>query len=99
MVYTGEWCKYAGFRGKQLDAVLRDMVPPSHGSDSEQEQGELDVPPEDEEFFDAPDADAMKEAISKFVNGLEQQERRGFTEFHTHLQRLNLFLDLQKSAK
>ncbi len=60
------------------DAVLRDIVPPSYGSDSEQEQGEPDVPPEDEKFFDTPDADAMEEVIGEFV-GLEQQERRGFT--------------------
>jgi hypothetical protein len=44
-------CEYAGFCGRQHDAVLRDMVSPSQGLDSEQEQGELDVPPEDEEFF------------------------------------------------
>ncbi len=38
--------------------------------DSEQEQGlgDPDVLPEDEEFFDTPDANAMKQAISKFVN-------------------------------
>ena len=77
MVCTREWCDYTGFRGKQRNAVLRDMDWPSHGSDSEQEQGEPDVPPEYEEFFDIPDADAMEEAISKFVDGLEQQEKRG----------------------
>ena len=43
------------------DAVLRDIVSPFFGSDSEQEQGEPDVPPEDEKFFDTPDADAMEE--------------------------------------
>jgi hypothetical protein len=92
MVYTSEQCEYAGFRGRQRDAVLCDLVPPSHGSespsDSEQEKGEPDVPFEDEEFFYAPDADAMEEAISKF--GLEQQERRGFREIHTHLQRISV---------
>ena len=40
MVYTSEQCEYAGFRRKQRHAVVRDMVPPPHGSDSEQEQGE-----------------------------------------------------------
>ncbi len=29
----------------------------------------------------------MEEAISKFVDGLEQQESRGFTEIQTYLQR------------
>ncbi len=83
MVCKSEWCYSTGFRGKQRDAALRYMVRPSHGSDSEQEQGDPDVPTEDEEFFETPDADAMEEAISKFVNGLEQQERRGSTAIHT----------------
>ena len=68
------------------------MVRPSHGSDTEQEQEQEqrdpDVPPEDEELFETPDAYAMEEAISKFLDGLEQQERRGFTEIQTYLQRL-----------
>ncbi len=51
MVYTSEWCKYADFRGRQRDAVLLDMVLPSHGSDLVQKQREPDVPPKDEEFF------------------------------------------------
>ncbi len=65
MICTSEWCDYTGFCGKQCDAVLRDMVWPSPGSDSEQEHGDPDVPPEDEELFETPDADAMEEAISK----------------------------------
>ena len=67
------------------------MVRPCHGSDTEREQeqdGDPDVPPEDEELFETPDADAKEEAISKFLDGLEQQERRGFTEIQTYLQRL-----------
>ncbi len=43
MVCTSEWCYSTGFRGKQRDATLRDMVRLSHGSDSEQEQGDPDV--------------------------------------------------------
>ena len=86
MVCTSEWCDYTGFRGKQrdaLDAALRDMVWPSPGSDSEQEHEDHGVPPEDKELFETPDADAMEETISKFVDRLEQQVRRGFTEIHT----------------
>ncbi len=66
-----------GFQGKHRDAVMRDIVLLSHGSDSEQahDQGDPDVPLEDEEFFDRPDADDVEEAISKFVNGLEKQLR------------------------
>ena len=40
-----------------------------------QEQGDLDVPPEDEKFFDTPDVDAMEEAISKFLK--DWSNRRG----------------------
>ncbi len=61
MVCTSEWCNYTGFCGKQHDAALLDMVWPSHGSDSEQKQGDPDVTPEDEELFETPDADAMEE--------------------------------------
>jgi hypothetical protein len=48
---------------------------------SEQQHDERDPdpgPPEDKECFDAPDASSMEEAISKFVEGLESQERSGF---------------------
>ncbi len=38
--------------------------------------------PEDEEFFVRPDVAAMEEAIGKFLDGLEGQERRGFEEMH-----------------
>ena len=34
--------------------------------------------PEDEEFFDRPDATTMKEAISLFLDGMEAQECSGF---------------------
>jgi hypothetical protein len=62
------------------------MVPPSHGSNSEQAhgQGDPDFPPENEEFFDRPDADDMEEAISKFLNGLKKQERSSFKEIHSY---------------
>jgi hypothetical protein len=33
--------------------------------------------PEDDEFFGAPDAESQEEAINRFMEGLEQQERRG----------------------
>jgi hypothetical protein len=40
---------------------------------------------QDEEFFVRPDAAGMEEAISKFLDGLEGQERRGFEEMHRFL--------------
>jgi hypothetical protein len=44
--------------------------------------------PEDEEFHKAPDADSMEEAIGKFTEGLEGQERTGFSQIHSLLQHL-----------
>ena len=45
--------------------------------------------PEDGEFMDArPDAAEMEEAIGKFVNGLENQERSGYHELHSLLSKL-----------
>jgi hypothetical protein len=47
----------------------------------EQQHDERDpdpCPPEDDECFNAQDADSMEEAISKFVDGLESQEHSGF---------------------
>ena len=44
--------------------------------------------PEDNEFFDRPDADTMEEAISRFMDGLEAQERCGFNDLHGLLGRL-----------
>ena len=54
------------------------------------EDGDWGIPcPEDAEFMDArPDAAEMEEAIGKFVNGLEQQERSGYHELHSLLSRL-----------
>ena len=43
---------------------------------------------EDNEFFDRPDADTMEDAISRFMDGLEAQERGGFNDLHGLLGRL-----------
>ncbi len=43
---------------------------------------------EDEEFFDRPDAATMEEAISRFMDGMEAQERGGFNDLHGLLGRL-----------
>ena len=79
----------------QTARCLRDNVLPFPGSDSEQERGDPDVPPEDEELFETSDADAMEEAISKFVDGLERQASLKFRPISNAC----LFLDLLKSAK
>ncbi len=41
-----------------------------------------------EEFDKATDADSMEETISKFMEGLEGQERAGFSQIHRLIQRL-----------
>jgi hypothetical protein len=51
------------------------------------------LPAGDGECFDAPDADSMEEAISKFVEGLDSQERSGFDDIH----RLGLPVSLTKA--
>jgi hypothetical protein len=70
------------------------------------EEGDPNPCPEDEEFHKAPDADSMEEAIGKFVEGLEGQERAGFSQIHSLLQCLpvsvqkerGLYLDLSDAV-
>jgi hypothetical protein len=53
------------------------------------EHGNQDPCQEDEEFFESrPDAATMEEAIGKFMDGMEAQERGGFKELHSLLARL-----------
>ncbi len=49
------------------------------------EEGDPSPCPEDDEFFVRPDAAGMEDAIGKFLDGLEGQERRGFEEMHRFL--------------
>jgi hypothetical protein len=39
-------------------------------------------------LFDAPAAESIEEAISKFVDGLESQERSGFDDIHQLIKHL-----------
>jgi hypothetical protein len=57
-------------------------------SEPEPEEGDYAPCPEDEEFFVRPDAAGMEEAIGKFLDGLEGQERSGFEELHQFLAKL-----------
>ena len=67
------------------------MVQPPLSSEQQHDERDPDpCPPEDEECFEAPDAESMEEAISKFVDGLEAQERSGFDDIHRLIQRLPL---------
>jgi hypothetical protein len=52
------------------------------------EEGDRNPCPEHEEFHKVPDADSMEEAIGKFMEGMEGQERAGFSQIHSLFQRL-----------
>ena len=51
-------------------------TPPSSDPDG----GDPHPCPEDDEFFGVPDAESQEEAINRFMEGLEQQECRGFSQ-------------------
>ena len=76
-----------GFRGARRDENMRmPDVQPMH---ADAEHGNQDPCQEDEEFFESrPDAATMEEAIGKFMDGMEAQERGGFKELHSLLARL-----------
>ena len=75
-----------GFRGQHRDAVLRDVPQPSFARDDEDRGSPC---PEDGDFVDArPDATEIVEAISKFISGLECQEKSCFEGLHTLLSKL-----------
>ena len=57
-------------------------------TDQEHEKGDPDPCPEDEGVFVGPDSASMEEAICKFLDGLEGQERSGFKNVHSFLAKL-----------
>ena len=69
---------------------MRAGVPVStqpYGTDDD--EGDNNPCSEDEEFFQGrPGAEDMDEAITKFLDGLEGQERSGFKDLHRFLGRL-----------
>jgi hypothetical protein len=84
---------FAGYRGARRDALMGDVGQPPHVSEDGEmgpsdEEGDPNPCPEDEEFYKVPDADSMEEAIGRFMEGLEGQERAGFSQIHSLLQRL-----------
>ena len=79
LCFASEPC-FTGFRGVLRDAYMQ--VP-----DAQQPPADLDIDrddpcPEDEEFFDRPDAATMEEAISWFMDGMEAQECCGLKDLH-----------------
>ncbi len=77
----------SGFCGSQRDAnilVSKVQQPPADLGSNEEDH--WDPCPEDEEFFKSrQDADVMEEAISKFMDAMEAQERGGFKDLHWFL--------------
>jgi hypothetical protein len=72
------------------------MQPPAADYASREEGDPLPCP-EDLEFFDSrPDTEDMEEAISKFMEGMEQQEHAGYNALHKLLQ--GLPVPVQKKA-
>ena len=64
------------------------LVPDAQQPPADQDIDKDDPCPEDEEFFDRPDAATMEEAISQFMDGMEAQECCGFKDLHGLLGRL-----------
>jgi hypothetical protein len=55
------------------NAALREVVRPPLCSEQQDDDRDPDpCPSEDEELFDAPDAESMEEAINKFVDGFPE---------------------------
>jgi hypothetical protein len=67
---------------------MRVVAPPAVDTEQEHDGGDPNPCSEDEEFFKGLDADGMEEAISKFLDGLEGQERSGFKGMHSFLAKL-----------
>jgi hypothetical protein len=66
-------------------------MPPPSADQASMEDGDPNPCPEDEEFFECrPDAADMEEAIGKleFMEGMEKQERTGYSSLHKLLQGL-----------
>ena len=58
------------------------MLPPS-ADHASMEDGDLHPSPEDEDFFESrPYAADMEEAIGKFMEGMEKQERTSYTALY-----------------
>ena len=77
---------YAGFRNARRDIPDPDPPPAQSAPD-----------PHDEENMDArPDQEEMEQAINKFLQRLEKQEKRGFKDLGTLLSQLPKVPSLHK---
>ncbi len=76
-------------------AALRDVAQPPLSSEQQDDDRDPDpCPSEDEELFDAPDAESMEEAINKFVDGLESHCHRNVVDLMTFTDSSNTCLCL-----
>ena len=90
-VYVLTLCiQITGFRGSRRDQDKQAGGPVStKPPDTDDDERDGSPCRQDEEFFQGgPDADAMEEAITNFLDGLEGQERSGFKDLHRFLGRL-----------
>ena len=86
LVCTASELRFTGFRGVQRDANMQ--VPDAQQPAQDNDRDHRDPCPEDDQDFDRPDAATMEEAISRFMDGMEAQERGGFNDLHGLLGRL-----------
>jgi hypothetical protein len=77
-----------GFRGAHRDAAAPVILEPPGQSSVDQDEFDPCPAPEDEEFFQGPDPESKEEAINKFLDGMEDQERSGFKGIDRLLDRL-----------
>ncbi len=67
-------------------------------SEQEQDEGDPNPCPEDEDDFLRPDAEGIKEAISKFLDGIEGQEHGGIKHMHSFLEKLPVLVPIKCRA-
>ncbi len=73
----------ADFRGAYRDAALRESVQlPEVQPPVDLDEADPRPAAENDEFFQAPDAQSKEEAINKFLDGMEGLECSGFKDIH-----------------
>jgi hypothetical protein len=89
-MYIIQSCKYAGFRGFLRDEDMRaGVLVTTQPHITNDDEGDDNPCSEDEEFLQGRrGAEDMGEAIIKFLDGFEGQERSGFKDLNRFLGRL-----------
>jgi hypothetical protein len=89
----------AGFRGAHRDTAAWVILQPFAQSSLGQDEADPIPEPEDENCFQGPDTESKEEAINKFLDGIEDEERSGFKDIHRLLGRLPLPAGKQTAQK